>query len=266
MVKRSRGMAFSSSDNEYSPTPQPRFSNLVVDSVLQNLLSNTSLPSTSTTHHPSASSSRHILSRSSHIGHPTTCSQKPSTSLSGAFSQARLETNRGLKGKARMTSGQKKNVVCLFKVTSCFYLLNFIGPTRTTKGHGIWGVMHHHSSFQVKGSESTIMFYNTPTIYVLQPTGDDDGGDLEAVGSDLRHLFPTLKQSHLEPGDLNRLEMLGLGCTDYRRRYSLDCNWTYCEFENSLLRNVLPHRLFTYLDGLPKVSQITPPHSILMAN
>lgn len=110
------------------------------------------------------------------------------------------------------------------------------------------------------------MFYNTPTIYVLQPTGDDGGGDLEAVGSDLQHLFPTLKQSHLEPGDLNRLEMLGLGCTDYRHHYSLDRNWTYCEFENSLLHNVLSHRLFTYLDGLPKVSQITPPHSILMAN
>ena len=103
-------------------------------------------------------------------------------------------------------------------------------------------------------------------IYVLQPAVDDDRDDAEAVGSDLQHLFPTLKQSHLGPGDLGRLEMLGLGCTDCRHHYTLDRNWTYHEFENTLLRNVLPQRLFTYLDDLPKVSSRALSHWVSMSN
>ncbi|KAI6138365.1 hypothetical protein BKA82DRAFT_4021102 [Pisolithus tinctorius] len=66
MVKRPRKVAFSSSDNEYSPALQSHPSNSAVDAVLQNLLT--------------------------------------STSLSNTFTHAKLETNKGLKGKGRMTN------------------------------------------------------------------------------------------------------------------------------------------------------------------
>lgn len=146
MVKRSRRMAFSSSDNEYSP-PRPqqhRFSNSVVDSVLKNVLSNSALPSG--VHHPLASSSRGILSSSSHSTglsamhskRTSTRSRTASTSLSGAFSQAKMETNRGLKGKARMTGGQKKNVrYLLMESPITFTYLVTLGSTRATKGYEV---------------------------------------------------------------------------------------------------------------------------------
>jgi len=98
------------------------------------------------------------------------------------------------------------------------------------------------------------MSYLEFTIYRFQPTGDVDENNLEVTGSDLQCLFPTLKQTHLDHGDLNHLEMMGLACTDLHHCYIVNHNWTYSQFEKSLLHNVLPQHLFTYLDGLPKVS------------
>jgi len=66
---------------------------------------------------PSASSSGGALSSSYHSGLPMACipkrstqPQAGSTSFSHALSQAKMETNKGLKGKGRLASGQKKNV------------------------------------------------------------------------------------------------------------------------------------------------------------
>lgn len=102
MVKRSRSMAFSLSDNTYHSLSQ---SSNLVDSVLGKII-----PS----YNPSTSSSGDIFSSSSH-GLPmarmpkrSTQTRVGSTSLSHALSQAKVETNKGLKGKGRLASSQKK--------------------------------------------------------------------------------------------------------------------------------------------------------------
>jgi len=112
MVKRSRSVAFSSSENPYSLTMQHQSSDSMVASVLAKVI-----PS-NFSYRPSASSSGGALSSSSHrSGHPmaripkrSTQPRAGSTSFSHALSQAKLETNKGLKGKGRLASGQKKNV------------------------------------------------------------------------------------------------------------------------------------------------------------
>ena len=136
MVKRSRKIAFGPSENGHSLKQLPRSSNSVVDSVLQNLLSNSSLPSTSS-YRSLASSSQCALPSSSHsIGLNPACSQT-SSSLSKALNQAKLETNKGLKGKGRVTSLGSQKLV-RFTTHSPGYLFKFSPEsTRPTKGYEI---------------------------------------------------------------------------------------------------------------------------------
>jgi len=137
MVKRSRKIAFGPSENGHSLKQLPRSSNSVVDSVLQNLLSNSSLPSTSS-YRSSALSSQYALPSSSRSIGLNPARSQTSSSLSKALNQAKLETNKGLKGKGRVTRLGSSQKLVRFTTHSPGYLFKFSPEsTRPTKGYEI---------------------------------------------------------------------------------------------------------------------------------
>ncbi|KAI5996698.1 hypothetical protein EDD15DRAFT_2194890 [Pisolithus albus] len=208
MVKRLRKRkVISSSDNEepsFPPPSQRQASNSIVDSVLRTMFSQQS----STSNYP----------------YPPTSTQ-PSTSTKASFLHAHAESNKGLKGKSRLSSYKhttlKKEGDPLEKARSLWSSKDSGLPHSLDHFPAIWS---GHGSY-------------------LQPSLDED--------SDLT----------LTSAQLSRLEAAGLARSNFPSYFQFNREWTWPQVDSMLHGEF--SQLFEVLDTHPKIttaSQVANPN------
>ncbi|KAI5984835.1 hypothetical protein EDD15DRAFT_2374738 [Pisolithus albus] len=209
MVKRLRKRkVISSSDNEepsFPPPSQRQASNSIIDSVLRTMFSQQS----STSNYP----------------YPPTSTQ-PSTSTKASFLHAHAKSNKGLKGKSRLSS---------YKHTT---LKKEGDPLE--KGH--------------RGRPKTLDFHIARIIFlpygVDMPSLDEDSDLSEPT---LANLFPVIRQSiALTSAQLSRLEAAGLARSNFRSYFQFNWEWTWPQVDSMLHGEF--SQLFEVLDTHPKVA------------